>query len=777
LKAVILAGGKGTRLRPLTYHTPKPMLPLLNKPVLEYTIEHLKYHGIEDIAITLSYLSHSIMNYFGDGSRWGVAISYFLEETPLGTAGAVKNAESFINDSCLIVSGDALTTIDFQRALDYHRKKRGVMTIITKKSSNPFSYGTVVSRFDGKVEKVIEKPRRHEVLSDYINTGIYIIECDVLSYIKEGTETDVSLDLIPLLLSGNQSIYHYLSEDYWIDIGGVNHYYQAQQDLLNRKCSAFINGEEIKSGIWLGENVTIEHSASVRAPVFIGNHTVIQKDAVIGPHTVITANGFVQANALVQESVLLPGVSVGESSILQKAIIDWGRKIEKKERFSQEKNITLYKAFTESINTQDDCNKTKELAETFFYNRPSIINGTIHYSMMDAGFYAAIAKALKQLWRTNERIVIGCEEGAEYFKEQMVMKLLDCGFQVEDFHVVSIPLLQYATAQEKAGGAIYIGKKMDNHLKEIFVRFYEEDGRLLNRNLEWELEQLLKKQEGNEEGKSGSRKLRKAEDLFNSYLTTLYESICIPAIIGSNLRVIITAPRFIQKLFKRLCDDLNVNYDLYQEMDEEDMIKKVRDAGAHFAMIINKTGERFQLIDETGSKLTEIESFILYMFNYYLTRNKASASVTISDPLLFSLTEKVVRASLQRNTKKAFMDTRPFQTNAFYAFCQLLELAAIQFLSFSQLLAMVPKIHAVRECVFCPTDRQGRVMRKILEDTREYEVELIEGMKIYHSGGWTLIMPDYKLSAINVYSEAEEQFTAQQFSAYFTNKIKEYQKV
>ncbi|MFC3882919.1 sugar phosphate nucleotidyltransferase [Bacillus songklensis] len=774
MKAIILAGGKGTRLRPLTYHTPKPMLPLLDKPVLEYTIEHLKHHGIDDIAITLSYLSDSIMNYFGDGSRWGVTISYFLEETPLGTAGAVKNAAPFINDSCLIVSGDALTMIDFQRALDYHKKKRGIMTIITKKLSNPFSYGIVVPRFDGKVEKMIEKPRRHEVLSDYINTGIYIIEPNVLSYIKDNIETDVSLDLIPLLLSSSQNIYHYLSEDYWIDIGEVNHYYQAQQDLLNRKCSAFINGQEIKSGIWLGENVTIERSASVRAPVFIGNHTVIQKDAVIGPHTVIASNGFVQANALIQESVLLPGVSVGKSSILQKAIIDWDRKIEDKERFSQGENVMLYKVFTEPVSIQSD---PTQLAATFFYNPPSIINGTIYPSVLDADFYASIARALKQLWRRYERVVIGCEEGVEYFKEQIVIKLLECGFQVEDFHVVAVPLLQYAAVRERVDGAIYIGRKAVHHSNEIFVQFYEEDGRLFSRNLEWKLEQLLRKQEGNEEEKSGNRNLRKSEEFFNSYLTTLYESICIPAIIGSNLRVIVTAPHFIQKLFKRLCDDLNVDCDLYQEMDEEDMIKKVRNAGAHFAMMINKTGERFQLIDETGSKLTETESFILYMFNYYLTRNKLSTSVTISEPILFSLTEKVVRASLQRNAKKAFIDTRPFQTNAFYAFSQLLELAAVQFLSFSQLLAIVPNIHAVKECVFCPTNMQGRVMRKILEDVKEYEVELIEGMKIYHSGGWTLIMPDYKLSAINVYSEAEEQFTAQQFSSYFINKIKEYQKV
>lgn len=762
------------RLRPLTYRTPKPMLPLLNKPVLEYMIEHLKHHGIVDIAITLSHLPAAIKDYFGDGSQWGVRISYFLEELPLGTAGALRNAQSFIEDSCLVVSGDALTTIDFKEAMNYHRKKSGIMTVITKKSSTPFRYGTVLSRFDGKVEKVIEKPRKHEVLSDYINTGIYIIERDVLGYMKDNTAMDISLDLIPLLLFEKQPIYHYLTKEYWIDIGEVDHYYKAQQDLLDRICAFSIQGKVIEEQVWIGKDVYIEEDATVWGPAFIGDRTIVGKGATIGPYAVVTANGIVEAGSCVKEAILLPDVSIGKSSTIQKAVIDANIKLEDKKKLGHHDHMVLYSTRREKRILSGYVHHD----ENSLYHYPFIVQGTISSPVLNERSYIFIARALSQLWKQYKKIVIGCEEGAEFLKEQMVMHLLSCGFEVEDLHLVAVPFVQDAVQSEKADGAIYIGRNQESDEDGAFVQFYEEDGVLINRNLEWKLEQLLRKQQWRKKEPRGQRCFKNEEMVLDRYVTKLLHILSLPAIIGANLRVIVSASALIQKTFKKVCRELNVQCFLYQDINEEKLITEIKKANVHFAIKVNRAGNQFQLFDEAGGKLTEIQSLALYMFNQYLIQNKRFYSSHMSQEDLISLSDKVIHASLQRTGKKTWLNTVPFQTNAFYAFCQLLELMSIQFLAISQILAIVPDIHVVKECVFCPVDLQGRVMRKILEDAEGREVELIDGMKIYHAGGgWTLIMPDYKLSAINVYSEAKEPFIAQESSAYFINKIKEYQKV
>ncbi|WP_078413770.1 sugar phosphate nucleotidyltransferase [Priestia abyssalis] len=778
LKAIILAGGEGMRLRPLTYRTPKPMLPLLNKPVLEYMIEHLKHHGIIDIAITLSHLPASIKDYFGDGSRWGVHISYFLEELPLGTAGALRNAQSFIEGPCLVVSGDALTTIDFNESINYHRKKNGIMTVITKKSSTPFRYGTVLSRLDGKVEKVIEKPRKHEVLSDYINTGIYIIERDMLGYMKDNTAMDISLDLIPLLLFEKQPIYHYLTKEYWIDIGEVDHYYKAQQDLLDRTCAFSIKGEVMEDRVWIGKDVYIEEDATVRGPAFIGDHTIVRKGAIIGPYAVVTANGIVGADSCIKEAILLSDVFIGKSSTVQNAVIDANIKLEDKKKLGHDQHMVLYSVPQEKRISNGYVYHDDDSPPLFFYHYPFVVQGTIPHSVLDERSYVFIAGALSQLWKKYKKIIIGCEEGAEFFKEQMVMHLLSCGFEVEDFHLVAVPFVQDAVQSEKADGAVYIGRHQEGSKDDTFVQFYGEDGVLINRNLEWKLEQFLRKQQWRKKERIGQRWLKNEEQLLDRYVAKLLHSLCLPAIIGANLRVIVSAPALIQKTLKKVCAELNVQCLLYQDINEEKLIMEIKRAKVHFAIKVNGSGSRFQLFDETGGKLTETQSLILYMFHQYLIQNKWLHFSHMNETDLFSLRDKVIHASLRRNGRKKWLNTVPFQTNAFYAFCQLLELMAIQFLAISQILAIVPDIHVVKECVFCPIDLQGRVMRKILEDVEGHEVELIEGMKIYHSeGGWTLIMPDYKLSVINVYSEAKESFIAQESSAYFINKIKEYQRM
>ena len=197
MKAVIMAGGEGTRLRPLTCNRPKPMVPIVNKPVMEHIIELLKKYELADVAVTLQYLPDMIKDYFGDGKEFGINLRYYVEDKPMGTAGSVKNAEEFLDDTFIVISGDALTDIDLKKAIDFHFSKGSIATLVLKKVDIPLEYGVVVTDENGRITRFLEKPSWGEVFSDTVNTGIYILSPEVLGYFNKNEMFDFSKDLFP----------------------------------------------------------------------------------------------------------------------------------------------------------------------------------------------------------------------------------------------------------------------------------------------------------------------------------------------------------------------------------------------------------------------------------------------------------------------------------------------------------------------------------------------------------------------------------------------------
>jgi mannose-1-phosphate guanylyltransferase / phosphomannomutase len=235
MKAVIMAGGKGTRLRPLTCHIPKPMVPLIQKPVMEYSIELLKKHGITDIAVTLQYLPDCIKNYFGNGSKYGVNLHYFEEEVPLGTAGSIKNAEQFLDERFIVISGDVLTDFDLSMGLDFHLKKGALVTVFMKEVESPLEYGLIMTNEQDEIIRFLEKPKVNEVFGNTVNTGIYVLERDILQHIEKGVLTDFSKDVFPLLIKEKRPFFGYRAEGYWSDVGSYRSYQETQFDMLKKK--------------------------------------------------------------------------------------------------------------------------------------------------------------------------------------------------------------------------------------------------------------------------------------------------------------------------------------------------------------------------------------------------------------------------------------------------------------------------------------------------------------------------------------------------------------
>src|SRR5487761_1464478 len=217
MKAVIMAGGEGTRLRPLTSNQPKPMMPLANRPMMEHIVELLKKHGFNDIVVTVAFQANAIRTYFGNGAEFGVRMVYATEETPLGTAGSVRNAMDELAEPFLVISGDVLTDIDLGAIVEFHRDRKAMATIGLKSMDNPLEFGIVITREDGSIERFLEKPTWGQVFSDTINTGIYVLEPEVFEHIEAGKPVDFSADVFPRLLDEGIPLFGYVAEGYWED--------------------------------------------------------------------------------------------------------------------------------------------------------------------------------------------------------------------------------------------------------------------------------------------------------------------------------------------------------------------------------------------------------------------------------------------------------------------------------------------------------------------------------------------------------------------------------
>ena len=321
MTAVILAGGKGTRLRPLTINTPKPIVPILTRPFLSLQIQLLKTTGIDDIVLSLSYQPRRIEEIFGNGKHLGVQIHYTMEPDPLGTAGAVKNAEPLLeNERVIVFNGDVLSDINLTEALDYHKSSGAMATIVLTPVENPAAYGLVEVKEDGRVRRFLEKPSYDEITCDTINAGIYILERETLDYIPKGLNYSFERGFFPTLLREKIPVSAYVHRGYWIDIGTPEKYLKVHQDILDG--ILHLEGFSTNAGgTFVHPEATVEKGARVTGPAFIGRGATIKTGATIEPHAVIGDNCRIEEGASVGNSVLWANVRVGTAARVRGALI------------------------------------------------------------------------------------------------------------------------------------------------------------------------------------------------------------------------------------------------------------------------------------------------------------------------------------------------------------------------------------------------------------------------------------------------------------------------
>ncbi|RME43964.1 MAG: NDP-sugar synthase, partial [Chloroflexi bacterium] len=322
MKAVVMAGGTGSRLRPLTVARPKPMVPLVNKPVMAHIRDLLLHHGFREMVVTLQYMADLIQDYFGDGSERGMDIRYVIEEIPLGTAGSVKNAEKFLDDTFLVVSGDAVTDFDLQAIVDFHTRCGAMATQVLYRVPNPLDYGVVIIDDEGRIQQFLEKPSWGEVISDTVNTGIYVLEPEVLDYIPDGEPYDFSQDLFPRLLKAGAPIYGYVAEGYWTDVGTIQEYMRASFDILEGRVKITEEiGRLVGASIWTEDDVEIAPDAQLYGPLFLGEDVKIKGGVIIRGPAVIRNSTVVDNWAHLDRSIVWRNAYIGEGAEIRGAII------------------------------------------------------------------------------------------------------------------------------------------------------------------------------------------------------------------------------------------------------------------------------------------------------------------------------------------------------------------------------------------------------------------------------------------------------------------------
>lgn len=321
MKAFIMAAGLGTRLRPLTYFVPKPLVPIVNTPVIGHLMNNLKKHGFKEVVVNLHYRPELITSYLSDGKKWDIKIVYSYEEKLLGTAGGVKLKQDFFDSTFVVVSGDGLTDINFSDLIRYHLKKKALATVALKPVDFKLDYGVVVIDKDNKITNFYEKPSLDKLFTNLVNTGIYVFEPEIFKYIPKNRFYDFGKHLLPKLVKSMLPVYGYVVDDYWCDVGNLNEYRKSQRDCLDKKIKVKIPGVEFRKNVWKGKNTTVGKNVKYIPPCLIGDNVKIGNNCVIGSYTVIGNNCIIGDNVKIYDSILWDNVNVKSNVSLNSCVI------------------------------------------------------------------------------------------------------------------------------------------------------------------------------------------------------------------------------------------------------------------------------------------------------------------------------------------------------------------------------------------------------------------------------------------------------------------------
>jgi mannose-1-phosphate guanylyltransferase / phosphomannomutase len=825
VKAVVMAGGEGTRLRPLTSNQPKPMVPIVGKPCMEHILELLKEHGLEDVIVTLAFMPQAIRGYFGNGDTLGLSIEYSVEESPLGTAGSVRLASDRLEETFLVISGDALCDVDLGRLIAFHREKQAAVTIGLKSVENPLEFGIVVTDDEGRIERFLEKPSWGQVFSDTINTGIYVLEPEVLRHVPTDRPYDFSKELFPLLLEMGRPMYGYVFDEYWQDVGDLDQFRQANFDALDERVRLNIPGIRLRGNVWLGEGVELDDLDAIEGPALLGNYCRVAAGASVGPYSVLGSSVTLLERARTERCVIDASTHLGRSARVEGAVVGRGCDIRThahvQEGAAIGDEVTLgaqtavlpqvriypYKEVETGAQIHESLIWESRASSRLFGTEG--VSGLVNVDLTPetaVRLAAALGTALKR----GARVVASRESppACRMIKRAMISGLNSTGVDVADLRVTPAAVSRHLLKTQGYDAGFHIGVSHADP-EALEIRLYEQPGITLTSALQKEIEKHFTRLELRRAAFNTVGTVSYPARVRESYAQDLLATLDAEAIRARGYRIVVdygySATSYVLPLLLGplrveavsahgfAADTAEPHTGLREAVGQAKRL--VTAIGADLGAVFDRAGERLFLIDEQAREIPVEQALLLFLrlMGSNGQRGKLAFPITVTshvEDLIRESELEVIRtpASLAELTKAAAEDGVIFAGavgggyvfpeflpayDAVASLCKLLELLAPVEKPLSELVAELPPSTLVHRQVPCPWSLKGTVMRVATERLRDRDVDLLDGIKVFDERGWAQVLPDPDEPVVHIYAEGADEEASTELEAELRGLVEE----
>src|SRR5262245_27830371 len=811
MKAVVMAGGEGTRLRPMTANQPKPLLPVVNKPIMEHVLLLLKRHGFTETVVTVQFLASLVRNYFGDGEDVGMSLQYATEEMPLGTAGSVKNAEDELRSGpFLVISGDALTDIDLSALVQYHKENSALVTVALTRVPNPLEFGIIIVDEDGRIQRFLEKPTWGQVFSDTVNTGIYVMGPEVLAEVPAGVPVDWSSDVFPQLLKSGAPLYGWIADGYWEDVGSHESYLKAQADVLSGRVEAEIGGFEVSPGVWIREGAEVDPEALLSGPLCVGDYAKIEAGAQLREFTVVGTNVVVKEGAFLHRAVVHNNVYVGQGTTLRGCVIGKNTDVMGAARIEEgavvgdecviepeayvSAGVKVYPFKTIEAGAVVNTSVIWESRGQRTLFGPRGVSGLINVEITPelcvrlASAYATTLK--KGAVVTTSRDV---SRAARAFKRAVQGALNASAIDVVDLEAQPLPVARFRTARSEAGGGIALRTTPGNP-QSIDIIFLDERGAELSQAAARKLERVFSRQEYRRAFPGEIAELSYPPRVVESYAAELVQSADMTGVREAALKVVVdcaggTASLVLPELLGRIgLEALTVNNRLDEGSPTQSLAQMragmqrlselVASCRADFGVRFDQVGERIQLVDDEGAMVSDDRALLVVLDLSSDAGRSGSVArgaerlsrfhevkVVWTPPSLHGLTEATAADDMVfgADGRGGFVVPEFSRTvDGIAAFARLLGLVARTRLTLSQIDARIPKAHLLKRSMPTPWAAKGSVMRTVVEAAGSREMDTTDGVRVIEpSGDWVLVLPDPADAVTHLWAEGPDADSAQ----------------
>jgi mannose-1-phosphate guanylyltransferase/phosphomannomutase len=769
------------------------MVPIVGKPCIEHIVDLLRTHGMDDVIITLAFLPQAIESYFGDGESLAVSIDYSLEETPMGTAGSVRLAANRLDEPFVVISGDALTDFDLTELVEFHEQRGAAVTIALKAVDNPLDFGIVVTDEDGRIERFLEKPSWGQVFSDTINTGIYVLDPEVLEHVPDDRPFDFAKELFPRLLELGRPLYGHVSTGYWQDIGNLDQYRQANFDALDEQIALDIPGIRLRGNIWIGEGVEIEDLEGVEGPAFIGKHSSVSPEATVGAYSVLGANVRLRESARVVRSIIDQSTFVGRNAIIEGAIL--GRSCDIRSHVHVHERATLGDGVVlgaqtvvmpgvrifphkevESGAVVHESLVWEAAGPTHVFGREGV-SGVVNVDLTPEAA-VRLAAALGTALQRGSRVVASRDAtpACRMIKRAMVSGLMSTGINIADLRVLPASVNWHLLRTQGYEAGFHVGTSpVDPEM--LSIRFFEHPGIQLTPRLQQEIEKHFTRYDLRRVSPDQIGKIAYPVRIRESYAQDLLETLPADVIRDRSFRLVVdygqSAASFVLPLVLGPLGVETVSTNEFVEVDtggpslEESIARAkrlVEAVGADLGAVFDRAGERLHLVAEDGKEIPAEQAILLFLELLGRTgiHGTVAFPVTVTSHVdhiaeLAGLEVMRTPTSPAELTQAACSDGVVFAAaaggayvfpefqpsyDAMAALCRLLELLAPATASLSEIVATLPESAVVRHRVPCPWALKGLVMRVLTEQFKGREVDVQDGIKVFDDRGWAHVRPD-----------------------------------